>query len=148
MRRTSSRGTCSRGESSNNGSSAVTGESALASPRPPVRPRLPVAWMNVRRFMETVVLAVPHSTPRSQLRVLPGVAPRLVDGVFLGVDTQLLGGAGGQVEVQFVGEPDEIEKHVRDLLPYPSAHLGRDGSGLCIRQPLEVLQQLRGLDIE
>src|SRR6185437_16840742 len=118
MRPTSSRGSCSRGESSRIFRTEPTGVPASAKPRPPVRPS--VAWMKVRRFT------------CSEVRVLPGVTSGFFDGVLLGVASKLFPGAGDEVQVEPVSEADEIEQHVRDLLADPGACLGRQGGGLLI----------------
>src|SRR6185437_14101408 len=52
------------------------------------------------------------------------------------------------VHVQFVGESDEVEQYIRHLQSNLRERDGRQTPRLFCGQPLEVLQELRGLDTQ
>src|SRR6516164_8227173 len=87
-------------------------------------------------------------TNASELRVLFAAAPRLVCRVFRGVDFELFGRSECEVNVELVVQPHEVEEDVGELLRHFGARLGAERGGLGVREPLEMLEELGGLNAQ
>src|SRR5258706_1071131 len=123
---------------------------------------------HVETLMESAASCVPRAPVRAKNQRLGGGrenkrrrwATESVIAVFLHAAAHLAGGILDrvlgdflrrgleQVDLQLVGEADEVEEHVGHFVAHRGALVGWQAGGLLVGQPLEVLEQLGGLDAE